>query len=177
MMVALTVLLDFLVLYHLPDGGSISLKLIPIVFFAVRYGCGWGFLVGFIFGILNYVIGNGIAINWMSIIFDYFLAFGLLGFGAGLFKKVKWGAVWGTLVGGIGMFLSSFYIGAVVWGATVSVEDPASVLGMVLTNKWLYSLVYNCTWALPSIILAVIVFALLYQVKPIAKLLNREDLK
>ena len=48
---------------------------------------------------------------------------------------------------------------------------------MTFTYPWFYSFVYNITWAGPCIILAVIVFALLYQVKPVAKLLNGGDLK
>ncbi len=173
MMVALAVLLDYLVLYRLPDGGSITLKMVPIVFFAVRYGCGWGFLVGLIFGGLNYIVGNGIAIDWTTIICDYFLAFGLLGFGAGLFRGRKLSAVWGSLVGGLLMFASSYFVGVFVWGKWM----PEEFLGMHMTTPWIYSLLYNGTWALPSIILAILVFVLLYQVKPVARLLNRGDQK
>ncbi len=177
MMVALAVLLDYLVLYKLPDGGSITLKLIPIVFFAVRYGCGWGFLAGLVFGGLNYISGNGVAIDWTSIVCDYFLAFGLLGFGAGLFKGKKLSAIWGSVVGGLLMFASSYLVGVFVWARNLSAADPWDFLGITFTNPWFYSLVYNGTWALPCIILAVVVFALLYQVKPVRRLLDRTDLK
>ncbi len=176
-MVALAVLLDYLALYHLPDGGSITLKLVPIVFFAVRYGCGWGALVGFVFGALNYISGNGVSIDWTTIICDYFLAFTLLGFGAGLFKKVKLGAVWGALTGGLLMFASSYLVGVFVWARNLSAADPWDFLGITFTNPWFYSFIYNITWAGPCIVLAIIVFVLLYQVKPVAKLLKGEDLK
>lgn len=172
LMVAMAYVLDLLIIYKLPNGGSISLKLIPIVFFGIRYGCGWGALVGLVFGAANYFLGFPDAIDWTSIICDYFLSFTLLGFGAGLMKKVKLSAIWGSVVGGLCMFASNYLVGVYVWGKYM----PDTFLGIHQTSPYIYSLLYNGTWAFPCIILAVIVFALLYQVKPVAKLLNREDL-
>ena len=173
LMVALAYILDLLVLYKLPDGGSVTLKLVPIVFFAVRYGVGWGTLVGFVFGLVNYFLGFPEAIDWTSVICDYFLSFALLGFGAGLMKKVKLSAIWGSLVGGLCMFASNYLVGVYVWGKYM----PETFLGMHQSSPYIYSFIYNITWAGPCIILACIVFALLYTIKPTAKLLNREDLK
>ena len=53
-------------------GGSIDLVMIPLIVFAVRWGCGWGVLAGLAFGTLKYFVGSGFAVNWISIIFDYF---------------------------------------------------------------------------------------------------------
>ena len=177
LMVAMAYVLDIIAdaipFLNLPNGGTISLKLVPIVFFAVRYGCGWGALIGLVFGTANYFLGFPESIDWTTIICDYFLAFGLLGFGAGLMKNTKLSAIWGSVVGGLMMFASSYLVGVYVWGEYM----PDTFLGMAQTSPYIYSLIYNGTWAFPSIILAVIVFALFYQIKPIAKLLNREDLK
>ncbi len=177
LMVAMAYVLDIIAdaipFLNLPNGGTISLKLVPIVFFAVRYGVGWGTLVGLVFGLADYFLGIPDAIDWTSIIFDYFISFALLGFGAGLMKKVKLSAIWGSVVGGLCMFASNYFVGVYVWGEYM----PETFLGMHQTSPYIYSLIYNGTWAFPSIILAVIVFALFYQIKPIAKLLNREDLK
>ena len=63
-MAALAVILGMLRLYRLPDGGSITIAILPLVFFAVRYGPGWGFLAGFAYGGLDYIVGQGIAIDW-----------------------------------------------------------------------------------------------------------------
>ena len=40
-MVALAVILGMLRLYRLPNGGSITIAILPLVFFAARYGPGW----------------------------------------------------------------------------------------------------------------------------------------
>ena len=171
-MVALSQILGLLSLGRLPDGGSINIAMMPLVFFAVRYGAGWGALAGFVSGTLDYIIGNGIAIDWTTIICDYMLAFALLGLGAGLFKRCGKGAFWGTLAGGSLQFLSSYLVGVFVWGKWM----PDMFWGMAMTSPWLYSFLYNISWAGPNIVLTLVVFALLYQVKPLRRYLMAEDL-
>lgn len=171
-MVALAIILGQLRLYRWPNGGSITLAILPLVFFAIRHGMGWGFLAGFVFGALDYVVGQGISIDWTTIICDYFLAYGLLGLGAGLFKGRKWGACWGTLAGGTLMFLSSYLIGVFVWGKWM----PDEFLGLTMTTPWFYSFLYNISWAGPCVILTLIVFAVFYRLKPMRQLLEGHDL-
>ena len=60
-MLALALLLNALKLYQFPNGGSIDLAMIPIFLFALRWGCGWGLLEGFIFGLLQMFIDGAIA--------------------------------------------------------------------------------------------------------------------
>lgn len=171
-MVALAVILGMLRLYRLPNGGSITIAILPLVFFAVRNGAGWGFLAGFVYGGLDYIVGHGVAIDWTSIICDYFLAYGLLGLGAGLFKGRKWSACWGTLLGGALMFLSSYLVGVFVWGKYM----PEEFLGMTMTTPWFYSFLYNIIWAGPDVALTLVIFLILYQVKPMRRLLLAQDL-
>ena len=171
-MVALAIILGQLRLYRWPNGGSITLAILPLVFFAIRHGMGWGFLAGFVFGALDYVVGQGISIDWTTIICDYFLAYGLLGFGAGLFKGRKWGAYWGTLVGGTLMFLSSYLVGVFVWGKWM----PDEFLGLTMTTPWFYSFLYNISWAGPCVILTLIVFTFFYRLKLMRQLLEGHDL-
>lgn len=169
-MVALAIILGMLRLYRLPDGGSITIAILPLVFFAVRYGPSWGFLAGFVYGGLDYVVGHGIAIDWTSILCDYFIAYGLLGLGAGLFQKNKYRAYFGTLAGGFLMFMSSYLVGVFVWGKYM----PEEFLGLTMTTPWFYSFLYNIIWAGPDIVLTLIVFAILHRVKPMRKLLLPE---
>ena len=175
-MIAIALVIDLLkdvLPGQLPNGGSLlNVSMLPIVFFAIRYGAGWGAMAGFVFGTLNYVIGNGIAIDWTTIICDYLLAFTLLGFGAGLFHGKKWAAVWGSLVGGGLQFLSSYLVGVFVWARWM----PEEFLGMPMTSPWIYSFLYNILWAAPNIALTIVVFVLLYRVKPMRRYLLGQDL-
>ena len=101
---------------------------------------------------------------------DYFLAFVALGFGAGLLSRRKWSVYYGTLIGGVLRFLVHYLIGVFVWG----VYMPDEFFGMTMTSPWFYSLLYNGSYMLPSIILCVLVFALLY--KPLKKYFTSADL-
>ena len=60
-------------------GGSIDLVMIPLIVFAVRWGCGWGVLAGLAFGTLKYFIGSHGSVSWVSIIFDYSVAYAAVG--------------------------------------------------------------------------------------------------
>ena len=66
-------------------GGSINLVMIPLILFAVRWGAPWGLLAGLAFGTLKYFFAEGFAVSWVSIIFDYSLAYAAVGF-AGLLR-------------------------------------------------------------------------------------------
>ena len=66
-------------------GGSIDLVMIPLVIFSFKWGAGWGVLAGFVFGTIKYFLG-GSAIDIVSIIFDYSVAYAAVGL-AGLFGK------------------------------------------------------------------------------------------
>ena len=126
---------------------------------------------GFVFGTVTYLIGNKFSIDWTTIICDYFLAFTALGFGAGLLARRKWSVFYGTVIGGVLRFLAHYIIGAVVWGKYM----PDEFFGMTMTSPWFYSLLYNGSYMLPSIILCLVVFAALY--KPLKKYFTAEDLK
>ena len=169
---ALAQILSYIKLYEFPNGGSIDCcAMLPIVLFAVRWGAGWGTLVGFVYGLLQYFLGNGIAIDWTSMIADYLIAYLLLGLGAGLFHGRKYGVYLGAVCGGVLRFLAHYVVGAVIWGKYM----PESFFGMTMTSPWFYSFLYNVSYMLPDIILVVILFAVLY--KPLNKYFTCEDLK
>ena len=82
--IAMAEILSLIKLYEFPNGGSVDCAMVPIILFAVRHGCGWGAGAGLVYGAITYLIGNKFSIDWTTIICDYFLAYTLLGFGAGL---------------------------------------------------------------------------------------------
>ena len=156
---AMAQILSYIRLYEFPNGGSIDCAMLPIILFSVRFGPLWGALTGFVYGVLQYVLGNGIAIDWTSMVADYLVAYTLLGFGAGLFRGKKYGVYYGTLCGGALRFAAHLVVGAVVWGKYM----PDSFFGMTMTNEWFYSLLYNGSYMLPDIAIVLLLFALLYK--------------
>ena len=177
LMVAVALVLDFLKSVlpgQLPNGGSLlNISMLPIVFYAIRHGVSWGAIAGFVFGGLNYLLGlDSMAIDWTTIICDYFLAFTMLGVGAGLFRGKRGAAYWGTLLGGSLQFLSSYLVGVFVWGKWM----PEEFLGLTMTTPWFYSFLYNILWAAPNIALTIVVFALLYRNRTMRRYLTGADL-
>ena len=77
--VAIAEVLGYLKLWHMPEGGSISLMMLPIVVYALRWGLGQGLLAGLALGILDFMLGGGVSIGWQSIIGDYVVAITALG--------------------------------------------------------------------------------------------------
>lgn len=166
MMLALAVLLDFVVAYipglNWPNGGTITIAMLPL--FLVGFLCGpfWGFSVSLLFGVLDIVIGSAWAFNWASILLDYILGFGVCGvcgfFCRSFYRKSLAGPVSGMVLSGALRFLCSFLSGCVVmWDiADTGTFDPHFDVATVT-----YSAVYNLGYILPSIVLSIIVFCLI----------------
>ena len=96
-MVALAQILSYLKLMELPNGGSLTPAMFPIILFAVRWGTAPGLMAGFVFGLLQLIFDGAYAWGWQSMLLDYLAAFTPLGL-AGLFKGRTWGIFAGTVV-------------------------------------------------------------------------------
>lgn len=146
-------------------GGSIDLVMIPLIVYAVRWGLGWGVLAGFVFGTLKYFVGSHSEISWISIISDYSVAYGFVGF-AGLFKRKYRLLPLAALVGCACRFVVHYISGVTVYAQWMP-EEFMNVTYPTLTPS-LYSLLYNGTYMLPNTILAVVLCALL--IRPVQSL-------
>ena len=167
MMVALAQVLSYIKLMELPNGGSLTPAMFPIILFAVRWGLTPGLMAGFTFGLLQLIFDGAYAWGWQSMLLDYLVAFTPLGL-AGLFKGKKWGIFVGTVVGCLGRFVIHFISGVTVYAQYM----PEEFMGMTMTSPVFYSVLYNGTYMLPNTILAIVICALL--MKPAAKLPSAE---
>lgn len=145
-------------------GGSIDLVMIPLIIFAMRSNAGWGIGAGLVFGILKFIFANGAAINWVSIVFDYGVAYAMVGL-AGLFHKNYKLLPLAAFVGCLGRFIIHFISGVTVYAEYL----PDAFMGVEKPSVALYSLLYNGTYMLPNTILAVVICALLLAVPRIVK--------
>ena len=84
--VALAYVLNLIIIYHLPQGGSITLgSMVPILILALRRGPYIGIFAGIVFGIVQLALG-GYWLTLIQVLLDYPVAFGVLGI-AGYFKR------------------------------------------------------------------------------------------
>ena len=155
-MIALATVLSMLKLIDMPYGGSITaFSMVPIIVISFRYNCKCGLLTGFVFSLIQLLLGSsnlsyatslvaGIAI----VLLDYVFAFSFLGL-SGVFKnKIKNTAVAAT-VGALTVCIIR-YVCHVISGCTVwaGVSIPS-------TDGLVYSLGYNAAYMIPETIITV----------------------
>ena len=157
-LVALAFVLSFVKLYQLPNGGSLTPAMFPILFYALRWGLGRGLTAGFVFGLLQLLFDGAYAWGWQSMVLDYLLAFAPLGL-AGIFRGKAWGIFPGTVIGCLGRFLVHHISGITIY----RIIEPTSVPGFgTYDNPHMYSLVYNGSSMIPNMLLALVVAGVLY---------------
>ena len=169
--VALAFVLSFVKLYELPNGGSLTPAMFPILLFSLRWGLGRGLMAGFVFGALQLLFDGAYAWGWQSMLLDYLLAFAPLGL-AGLFKGKDWGIFPGTVIGCAARFVVHYISGVTIYKIVVPTEVPG--FG-TFDDPVLYSLVYNGSYMLPNMLLAIAIAGVLYV--PMKKYFAGKDLQ
>ena len=160
-MLALAIVLNYLskvIFANMPNGGSVSLAMFPILFYAHRWGLSKGLLMGFAYGLLDMLLDGGYAWGWQSILLDYLAAYTALGLG-GVFKGKDWGIFPGIAVGCLARFAVHYLSGVTIYKILV----PTEVEGFgVFSNPHIYSLVYNGAYMIPNMIIAMVIAAILF---------------
>ena len=168
MMVALAQVLSYIKLMELPNGGSLTPAMFPIILFAVRWGLTPGLMAGFTFGLLQLIFDGAYAWGWQSMLLDYLVAFTPLGL-AGLFKGKF---VPATVVACVARFLVHYVVGATIWAEYM----PETFFNMTMTTPWIYSALYNAAYMLPDMLVILLVGVILMKT-PAKKYVTGEDLK
>lgn len=170
MLSALAYLLDLLsgVILKLPQGGSISLGMIPIFIIAFRWGIKGGLLTGLLLGFLQAVLSNAYIIHPVQGFLDYYLAFTVVGFSGIFFKAIQNNLAQnkknasivyitlGVILGSV-LRLIIHVIAGVTFFASYTPEGTP-----VLT----YSITYNSIYMIPTMIVSAIVVSILLLASP-----------
>lgn len=153
LMLAMSVVLHYIKIYHFPQGGSVTPgAMIPLILISLRYGAGVGALAGFIFGLLN-ILQDPFILHPIQVLFDYPLPYMAMGL-AGIFgDKI----ILSAIVAFIGRYICHF-ISGVVFFASYAPEGMSPII---------YSLTANATYLLPESIICCVILKIL----PIKRLL------
>ncbi|MCL1874864.1 MAG: energy-coupled thiamine transporter ThiT [Synergistaceae bacterium] len=146
---ALSVVLNYLTIFRMPQGGSINLELVPLFVFAYRYGWKWGVEVGILVGFLHMMFG-GYVVHPVQALLEYPLACGVLGF-AGIWRKNMITLITGTVLTGIVRYSFHVIAGVVFFSEFAKGE-----------NVLVYSLIYN-SFVFPQLVINTIVALLLFR--------------
>lgn len=154
---ALALVLDWvcnlLFTYLWPNGGSISIAMVPIFIMGYKWGPKGGFLVGFLVGTIQ-LLWSSYLLNPLQVCLDYVFAYGVCGV-ASLFyplinttnKLLKHIYICvGIFIGGILRLLCAVLAGVFFW-----------------ETKFWPSLVYNGTYMIPSIFVCMIITCILVE--------------
>lgn len=170
-MVALAVILDLIMKLFpgLPQGGSISVSVVPIVYYAYRRGTRAGVMAGFVWAVTQMLIGgfypppaNNAAAVLLCLVLDYLLAFTVAGIAPVFARLTGKRRIAGYSVGTVAVclirFVSSALSGALLWGSYA----PEGM------NVWAYTVAYNASYMIPNTVLAgVIIIPLCLAVDPL----------
>jgi thiamine transporter len=149
--IALGTALSFIIIYALPEGGSITLaSMVPILWLSLRRGPKVGIAAGVIYGLIQLMILPYV-VDPAQLLLDYPLAFGALGL-AGFFPKRP---VLGAAVGISARFLMHFIAGVVYWAPIYAPN----------LNPFAYSAVYNASYLLPEFLISGFILFLLQRSK------------
>ncbi len=170
MLIALSAVLSLIKIWPMPLGGSVTLlSMVPITLVSVMFGIPWGLFSSFVYALVQIGVDLGGMMGWGmdarlwigAIVFDYLVAYSVLGL-AGVFRKR--GTV--GIVGGITLalvlrFISHFISGCIFF----DIWSPWS-------NAYIYSLCYNGLYMLPELALTLAAVIILYKASAIKQILT-----
>lgn len=161
-MAALAFVFSEIKVFQMPQGGSVSLVMVPIALIAVRRGIVPGVLTGMIVGLLQLFMG-GYFVNVVQLLLDYPIAFAALGL-AGIVRISEFEnkskrnlAVWGALLAGVLIRFACHFTSGIVWFGEFAPEG--------MNVAW-YSFVYNITYLLPEMVISGIVLTIVLASAP-----------
>ena len=159
MMIALATVLSYIKPFEAPMGGSITaFSQVPIILIGYRYGVKWGGFTGAVHGLLQMLLqglGNfsyvkGFGSYLILILFDYILAFAVLGIAGGIFSHVVKNQTVGVgisaVVASLLRFACHFISGVTIWGEYAGGWK----------SVWIYSFSYNGFYMLFECIISVV---------------------
>ncbi len=153
LMLAFTILLNEVKLYHFPQGGSVTLGgMVPLLLLTHCYGARIGVLAGFLYGLVL-ILMDPFILHPVQVLFDYPLPHMAVGLAA-LFPRHMMASV---IAFYLGNFLCHFISGVVFFSSYAPDGMPAVI----------YSLIVNLSMAVPECVICCVILKLL----PVSRLL------
>lgn len=143
--IALAAVLGMITIWRMPQGGSVSLGMLPLFVLAFRRGLLPGLVAGGLYGLVDLIVNPYPPVHWVQPVLDYpvaYLAVGVAGvvsvplartLDAGTRRDATVLMLAGISVGAAGRYLAHWLSGVVFFGEYAPAGQPV----------WLYSALYN----------------------------------
>jgi thiamine transporter len=136
-------------------GGTVSFAMLPIFVLSLRRGVLPGVIAGIGFGMIDYFI-EPFFVAYAQVFLDYGVAFaavGLAGLGCRAYLRAASVSPMGAflvsvpwmVLGAAGRFVAAWASGVIFFGVNAPAGQPV----------WLYSIIYNVSYIVPSLILCI----------------------
>lgn len=171
--IALSVVLSELIpSIEFPFGGSVTVfSMVPMCLLGIMFGTKWGIFANLVYGAVQMLFGLknlSYATSFIAavviILFDYLVAYGVLGFSGIFSKKINnklLNIVVGVLFAVFLRYVCHFITGVTVWRELADL--PAAI--------W-FSITYNGGYMLPEMIITPIGAAILYKTNVLKRINN-----
>lgn len=169
---ALAYVLGLLKVWQMPQGGEVSLAMLPLFVLALRRGLPVGLVAGLLYGLLDLTYTAPHIYHWVQFFLDYPLAYMAVGL-AGVFAPALRNAlarsrrdlaIWGAIVPGIALGAAGRFAFHLVSGVVFFSEWAKG------QPVWLYSAAYNSfvfVSAVACAFFAVLILLALQRVLPV----------
>lgn len=201
-MIALAIVLELTAKMFIPEmpfGGQVTLaSMLPVVLVGWRYGIGKGLITGFAYSIVEMLLGvktisalmmpssedylGGLVNVVLMFLFDYIIAFTVLGLGAIYKKTIKNNSVslgLGAMTVVFLRYVSHIISGYILYGAWAEwffTQEGFYAWGQKIVETFsgnslslVYSIIYNGMYMIPEIIITTIVAFIIGKVPQITK--------
>ena len=204
-MIALAAVLELvakMIIPEMPFGGQVTIvSMLPVVLVGWKYGIGKGIITGFVYSLVQMALGvktisslilpasddylGGIGNIVLMFIFDYIVAYTVLGLGAIFKNKITNNSI--SLSLGAFTVLSLRYISHIIsgyilygaWAEWFFTQDGFYSWGQTIMNTYtgnalslVYSIVYNGFYMIPEIIITTVVAVIIGKIPQITKIKN-----
>lgn len=154
MMIALAICFDllgkFVIVLQMPNGGGVSLTMLPLIMITIICNYKYGLVSGAAFGVINCFLIDGYSFNLASFILDYIIAFSGLAI-IGIFaKQIKEGKkkyfILGVILGLVIRLIASGFSGVInagVWGYDAEFLSGVFNGGVDNNNYMIYLYIYS----------------------------------
>jgi thiamine transporter len=143
---ALAAILGQVRLFVMPQGGSVSLELLPVIFIAVRRGVVPGLVTGLLYGLLQLGLPGAFVYHPVQAILDYPLAFMSLAV-AGFVDVRGWRSLTLAVTLALAARLVCHFLSGLIFFAAYAPGWEA---------PWIYALTYNLLYLVPEGVLTVL---------------------